>query len=390
MRRIRELFRDRAIFSWALYDWANSVFATTVMAGFFPVFFKQYWSTDSDAVTSTAQLGFANSLASAFILVAAPILGAMADSGGAHKKYLGVFTGLGVVMTAGLWFVPEGDWSLAALIYVLATVGFSGSIIFYDALIVSVSPADRVDEVSAFGFSLGYIGGGLLFGLNVAMTLAPATFGLSGPAEAVRLSFLSVAAWWLLFSIPLFRCVPEPARVSRNASAIVAGLRSLVATLRDYRRHRVVGIFLLAYFFYIDGVHTIIRMAVDYGLSLGFPGREFDRRIADHSVCRVPGGTGVRFRRPAVRPETRALRRCSGLRRRDRVRLLHGVGGRVLCACGGGWLGAGRRAIRFAVALCAVRTSGPKRQVLRLLQHARPLRGDHRAGVGSGHRHPHR
>ena len=271
MRRIRELFSDRAIFTWALYDWANSVFATTVMAGFFPVFFKQYWSTGSDAVTSTAQLGFANSLASAFILVAAPILGAVADSGGARKKYLGVFTGLGVVMAAGLWFVPEGDWSLAALVYVLATVGFSGSIIFYDALIVSVSPADRVDEVSAFGFSLGYIGGGLLFALNVAMTLAPATFGLSGPAEAVRLSFLTVAAWWLLFSLPLFRCVPEPPRVSKTGSAVVAGLRSLVTTLREYRRHRVVGLFLLAYFFYIDGVHTIIRMAVDYGLSLGFP-----------------------------------------------------------------------------------------------------------------------
>ena len=271
MGKFRELFRNRPIFAWALYDWANSVFATTVMAGFFPVFFKQYWSAGSDAVTSTAQLGFANSIASVFILIAAPILGAIADGGGARKKYLGVFTALGIVMSAGLWFVAQGDWAMAALVYVLATVGFSGGIIFYDALIVSVSPPDRYDEVSCFGFSLGYIGGGILFAVNVAMTLSPATFGLPGPAEAVRLSFLMVAVWWLVFSIPLFRHVPEPPRTADAASAVVTGLRSLAKTLREHRTHRMAGVFLIAYFFYIDGVHTIIRMAVDYGLSLGFP-----------------------------------------------------------------------------------------------------------------------
>jgi len=125
VRRVVELFRNRPIFSWALYDWANSVFATTVMAGFFPVFFKEYWSAGSDAVVSTAQLGFSNSIASVFILVAAPILGAIADGGGARKKYLGVFTALGIVMSAGLWFVAQGDWAMAALVYVLAVVGFS-------------------------------------------------------------------------------------------------------------------------------------------------------------------------------------------------------------------------------------------------------------------------
>ena len=270
MNRVRELFRSRPILSWALYDWANSVFATTVIAGFFPVFFKQYWSAGADAVTSTAQLGFANSIGSAFILIAAPILGAIADGGGMRKRFLGAFTGLGVVASAGLFFVGQGDWSTAAIVYVLASVGFSGAIVFYDALIVSVSPPARYDEVSAFGYSLGYIGGGLLFAVNVAMTLSPATFGLSGAAEAVRLSFLMVAAWWLVFSIPLFRHVTEPPRIDTAASATAAGLRSLLKTLREFRAHRMAGLFLLAYFFYIDGVHTIIRMAVDYGLSLGF------------------------------------------------------------------------------------------------------------------------
>ena len=271
MGRILELFRNRPILSWALYDWANSVFATTVMAGFFPIFFKEYWSAGSDAVTSTAQLGFANSIASVFILIAAPILGAIADGGGARKKYLGVFTALGVIMSAGLWFVAQGDWAMAALVFVLATIGFSGGIVFYDALIVAVSPPDRYHEVSSFGFSLGYIGGGILFALNVAMTLSPATFGLPGAAEAVRLSFVTVAVWWLVFSIPLFRNVPEPARTGDAGSAVTTGLRSLAKTLREHRTHRMAAVFLVAYFFYIDGVHTIIRMAVDYGLSLGFP-----------------------------------------------------------------------------------------------------------------------
>ena len=271
MGRLREMVTSRPVLSWALYDWANSVFATTVIAGFFPVFFKQYWSAGTDAVTSTAQLGFANSIGSVVILVAAPILGALADGGASRKKFLGAFTALGIAASAGLWLVGEGDWSTAAIVYVLGSIGFSGAIIFYDALIMSVSPPSRYDEVSAFGYSLGYIGGGLLFAINVAMTLSPDTFGLSGAAEAVRLSFVMVAAWWLVFSIPLFRYVPEPPRIDTVRSATAVGLRSLAKTLREYRVHRMAGLFLLAYFFYIDGVHTIIRMAVDYGLSLGFP-----------------------------------------------------------------------------------------------------------------------
>ena len=271
MGRIVELFRNRPIFSWALYDWANSVFATTVMAGFFPVFFKQYWNPGVEATISTARLGFANTAASVIILVAAPVLGAIADGGGARKKYLGVFTALGIVMAAGLYFVAQGDWAMAALVYALAVVGFSGGIVFYDALIMSVSSPDRYDEVSCFGYSLGYIGGGVLFAINVAMVLSPATFGIPDSAAAVQISFVTVAVWWLVFSIPLFRNVPEPPRTGATTSAVSTGFRSLVKTIREHRAHRMALLFLVAYFFYIDGVHTIIRMAVDYGLALGFP-----------------------------------------------------------------------------------------------------------------------
>ena len=271
MRRLLELVRNKPVFGWALYDWANSVFATTVIAGFFPVFFKEYWSAGVDPVVSTARLGFANSVGSSVLLLAAPILGAIADRGGWRKRFLGVATALGVVMSAALYFVGQGDWTTAAMVYVLASLGFSGAIVFYDALLKTVSTPNDYDQVSAFGFSLGYFGGGVLFAGNVAMTLFPATFGLSGAVEAVRLSFVTVAVWWLLFSIPLFRHVVEPQPARTTAVAVTAGFRVLGQTLRHYRKYRLAGLFLLAYFFYIDGVHTIIRMAVDYGLSLGFP-----------------------------------------------------------------------------------------------------------------------
>ena len=250
------------------------MFATTVLAGFFPVFFKEYWNAGASEVESTARLGFANSAAGVIVLIAAPVLGALADGGGVRKRFLGFFTGLGVLMSAALWLVPQGAWSSAAVVFVLANVGFSGAIIFYDALLVAVSRPQRYDEVSAFGFSLGYIGGGLLFAGNVAMTLWPATFGLADAAEAVRLSFVTVAVWWLVFALPLFRVVPEPpaTQAAANAWAAVRGsLRELWQTVRQYRTHRMAALFLLAYFLYIDGVHTIIRMAVDYGLALGFP-----------------------------------------------------------------------------------------------------------------------
>jgi len=266
----RPMSPDRArIYAWALYDWANSAFATTVMAGFFPVFFKQYWSVGADVTESTFWLGVANSGSSLIVVLFAPLLGAIADRGGARKRFLGGFALLGILPTAGLYFVSQGDWTTASVLYVLATVGFAGSLIFYDALLLDIANDSNFDAVSALGFALGYLGGGLLFALNVAMTLAPGVFGLADAAEAVRWSFVTVAIWWLVFSVPLFLLVRErAARVSTGA--VRAGLRQLLGTVRRVRTLRPVAFFLLAYWFYIDGVDTIIRMAVDYGLALGF------------------------------------------------------------------------------------------------------------------------
>ena len=259
--------------AWALYDWANSAFATTVMAGFFPTFFKQFWSVGADPTESTVRLGLANAAAGVVIAVLAPVLGAIADRGGRRKQFLLAWTALGVLATAGLYFVAQGEWQLAVGLFVLGTMGFNGAIVFYDSMLLDVARPAEFDRVSALGFSAGYLGGGLLFAFNVLMTLKPAWFGLSGPAAAVQLSFLSVAIWWLLFTIPLARHV-EPQQVVAPVPmllAIRAGMAELRDTIRHLSRYRPIVIFLLAYWLYIDAVNTIIKMAIDYGLSLGLP-----------------------------------------------------------------------------------------------------------------------
>ena len=263
---------QKAVISWALYDWANSAFAVTVMSGFFPLFFKQYWASGLDSTVSTFYLGGANSIASLCVVVLAPVLGAIADRGGAKKKFLLFFAFLGVVMTLTLPMVAQGAWQLALFLYAVAILGFSGSIVFYDALLMDVTEERHIDYVSALGYGLGYLGGGLLFALNVAMTLFPHFFGLQDAAEAVRWSFVLVAFWWALFSVPVMLFVREPKAPADAgaAAAIRGGFRQLYETFLHIRQLRSVFLFLLAYWLYIDGVDTIIRMAVDYGLALGF------------------------------------------------------------------------------------------------------------------------
>jgi len=261
----------RAIFSWAMYDWANSAFATTVMAGFFPVFFNEYWSAGSDTTVTTARLGLANSLAGIAVALLAPVLGSIADCGSARKRFLVFFAFMGALMTSSLWMVSRGDWKTAIFVFVLASIGFSGSIVFNDSLLVSVAGKRQKEKVSALGYALGYLGGGLLFALNIAMTLRPDAFGLAGPEEAVRYSFLTVGVWWAVFTIPLILFVREKRTGSAAgiASTVSGGIKELAGTFRMIRRLRTVLLFLVAYWLYIDGVDTIVRMAVDYGMSIG-------------------------------------------------------------------------------------------------------------------------
>jgi UMF1 family MFS transporter len=268
---VRDLIKNRSIFSWALYDWANSAFATTVMAGFFPVFFQKFWSTDVAPVDTTSRLGYANAIAGFAIAVLAPILGAIGDRGGRRKQFLFAWTLLGVGATGALYFVGQGEWFPAALLFVLATMGFNGGIVFNDSLLLDVAKPGDLDRVSAFGYSLGYLGGGVLFLVNVMMVSKPAWFGLADAGQAVRISFVTVAVWWLLFTIPLMRNVRESQRGPHLGffDATRTGFRELATTIGKVRQYRVIVMFLLAYWFYIDGVNTIIKMAVNYGVSLG-------------------------------------------------------------------------------------------------------------------------
>ena len=256
---------------WAFYDWANSGFATTVMAGFFPIFFKSFWAGDLDSAQSTFVIGSVNSLIGLLIAISAPILGAIADAGKTKKRFLFIFASLGIIATGYLFFIPESSWKLAVVFYGLGVIGFSGGNIFYDALIVSVSSPDERNRTSSLGFSLGYLGGGLLFLLNVAMYLYPNWFGLSGPADAVLWSFLSVAIWWFIFSMPLLLYVKETSDLveKENNNIVTTAFTNLLNTAKSVRNYKKVVIFLLAYFLYMDGVDTIIRMATSYGSDIG-------------------------------------------------------------------------------------------------------------------------
>lgn len=269
--------KKKAIWGWAMYDWANSAYVTTVMAGFFPVFFTEYWSYGADVTASTAQLGFGNSIASLIVALMAPVLGAVADKGSAKKKFMLIFAYLGVLMSIGLFLVQKGQWALAIFVYAAGIIGFSGANIFYDSLLPSVADEDQIDYVSSLGFSMGYLGGGLLFLINVLMTLMPQKFGLSDAAAAVRVSFLTVAVWWGVFTLVTIAWVKEVKAASPSVSresAFKAGFRQLFGTFKKLRHMNVVMLFLAAYWFYIDGVDTIIRMAVKYGLSLGFESKD--------------------------------------------------------------------------------------------------------------------
>lgn len=263
---LRSVLRRKPVVAWAFYDWANSAFATTIMAGFFPVF---YSAISQDLSTEDSQFWFNVTLAAASVVIAvsAPILGAVGDRGGARKKFLAFFAGLGILMTAALAWVHAGHWGMGLVLYGLGTVGFSGANVFYDSMLVDVAEEEELDLVSALGYSAGYIGGGLLFALNVLMVQKPEWFGFESAGTAVKASFLSVAVWWGLFSVPLMMFVEETPTANRapRLQALREGLQQLSQTLKEIRNFKVLVLFLFAYWIYIDGVNTVIKTAVFFG-----------------------------------------------------------------------------------------------------------------------------
>ena len=259
--------------AWALYDWANSAFATVVMAGFFPLFFKQYWAGGLPSTESTFWLGLTTTLASVVLILMAPVIGGLSDAMGWRKRLLWRFTLLGVLATSALWLIPQGGWVWALALYGLGSLAFMASMIAYDALLPAVARPEQLADVSSRGFALGYLGGGVLFAICVTMTLKPDWFGLEGATQAVGLSFLLTGLWWLLFSLPLMWRVGEesPHSPPSVGEGVRASLGQWRVSWRHLRAQPKAFTFLFAYWLYIDGVDTIIRMAVDYGLSIGLP-----------------------------------------------------------------------------------------------------------------------
>lgn len=262
--------------AWALYDVANSAWMTTVLQ-VFPLFFVPVAvAAGLTEVEARARFAFATSLSVILVGLSGPLLGAVADYRGSKKAFLGVFLAAGVVATAAMYLIAEGRWLFALATFVVGNVCVTATLAFYNSLLPSIASADEVDRVSTAGFALGYLGGGTLLALNMLMIASPQRFGLADAAAATRLAFLSVALWWVVFSIPLFRKVPEPVRrleASEEAgqNPLRVALRRLAETFRELRHHRDAGLLLLAFLVYNDGVNTIIRMAVTFGDEVGIP-----------------------------------------------------------------------------------------------------------------------
>jgi len=260
--------------AWAMYDWANSAFMTTIVAAVFPIYFSTVAAADLAPEDASFWFATTTFVALSFTAVLSPILGALADVAGIRKKLLAGFLALGVVATACMFFIRQGDWVLAALLFAVANIGVTTSFVFYDSLLPHIATQTEMDRVSTAGYALGYLGGGLLLAVNAAWIQYPEAFGIGGAELATRLSFLSVAVWWLGFSLPLFRTVPEPVRALEaderaGQHPIRVAFTRLGETLRELRGYRQAFLMMLAFLVYNDGINTIIRMATTFGTEIG-------------------------------------------------------------------------------------------------------------------------
>ncbi|KPL77851.1 MFS transporter [Ornatilinea apprima] len=261
----------RAITSWTLYDWANSTFATTIAAAVLPVYYSTVASSNLEPNVATSNWAFTTSIALILVAILGPILGAMADFSGAKKKFLTAFVLAGVTGTALLFFVRSGDWLMASLFFIIGNVGFAGANVFYDSLLPHIARPEEIDQVSSRGYAMGYLGGGLLLAVNLGMIM----FTPDSQTELMtRLSFLSVAVWWLIFTIPLWKYVPEPTRRilegEKGSNPFQASFGRLAHTFSEIQKYKQLSKFIAAFWLYNNGIGTIIYMASIYGAELQF------------------------------------------------------------------------------------------------------------------------
>jgi UMF1 family MFS transporter len=260
--------------AWAMYDWANSAFWCTVIVAVFPPFFSEYAAAGLDPTTATSRFAWATTIAVTIVALMAPILGAVADHRALKKKMLAVFVAIGVIATLLMATIGRGQWLYALALFAIGNIGVASTLVFYDSLLPHIAAPEDLDRVSTAGYAIGFIGGGVLLLINLAWILRPSLFGLPDVVAGLKLSLASVGVWWLLFSIPLFRRVPEPAvRLGNLGNSIGAQIRGGVVaawkTLHDLRRSRHAFLMLIAFLLYNDGIQTIIRMSSIYGIEIG-------------------------------------------------------------------------------------------------------------------------
>ena len=259
--------------AWCMYDWANSAYATTVMAAMLPPYFSSVaQGAGFTGAQASSMWGYVTSLTMLIIAFTSPVLGAIADYTGSKKKFLLGFFIVAIAFTSLLIFIGTGDWLLCLTFFALAGIGNAGANVFYDSLLPHVAHPDEIDQVSSKGYALGYLGGGLLLIVNLLMFTQPGWFGIPSEEWGIRLSFLSVGVWWVIFSIPMFRHVKEPPRSSdyvATVNPLRAGFKRLGHTFRDLRRYKQLLLFLVAFWLYADGIGTIMKMATIYGAEIG-------------------------------------------------------------------------------------------------------------------------
>jgi len=260
--------------AWAMYDWANSAFWSTVVTAVFPAFFSSYAAAGLSGVEATSRFAWGTTIALTIVALTAPVLGALADHRPLKKRFLLAFLLLGVAATLLMATIGRGEWKYALVLFMVANVGVASTLVFYDSLLPHIAAPDQIDRASTAGFAMGYIGGGILLLINLAWIMAPTMFGLPDTTAAVRLTFVSVGVWWLLFSLPLFRRVPEPAvrlaelRAS-GPSLVLAAAAAAWKTFVELRGNRHAFLMLVAFLLYNDGIQTLIRMSSIYGAEVG-------------------------------------------------------------------------------------------------------------------------
>lgn len=240
--------------SWVMYDCANSAYSIAITTALFPAYFGMF--TDVAAMN----IGFFNSIASIFVALLSPILGTIADYKDFKKRFFTFFFLVGVIFTGALAIVPQGQWVMLAVFYVLTAIGFAGANIFYDSFLVDTTTDDRMDSVSTKGFAFGYIASVIPFAISLGIILMIGMDSLIG----YQIGFIITALWWGLLTIPMLKHVRQVHYVEREPNPIGNSFKRLGSTFKKIRQQKTVWIFIIAYFLYIDGVDTIIKMCVPY------------------------------------------------------------------------------------------------------------------------------